>query len=67
MKTGTIKFFNESKGYGFITDSTSKDHFVHITALGDDVKELDMKEGHKVTFETVETTRGSNATNVRLE
>jgi CspA family cold shock protein len=67
MKTGIIKFFNESKGYGFITDSTSQDHFVHITALNDDVKELEMKEGHKVTFDTVETARGSNATNVRLE
>jgi CspA family cold shock protein len=67
MKTGTIKFFNESKGYGFITDSSSQDHFVHVTALHDEVKELDTKEGHKVTFETVETSRGSNATNVRLE
>ncbi|OJW67194.1 MAG: cold-shock protein [Candidatus Amoebophilus sp. 36-38] len=67
MKTGTIKFFNESKGYGFITDSTSQDHFVHITALDDEVKGLEMKEGHKVTFETIDTPRGSNATNVRLE
>ena len=67
MKTGIIKFFNESKGYGFITDSTSQDHFVHITALNDDIKELEMKEGQKVAFETVETARGSNATNVRLE
>lgn len=67
MKTGTIKFFNESKGYGFITDSGSQDHFVHITALTDEVKELEMKEGHKVTFDTIETSRGSNATNVRLE
>lgn len=67
MKTGTIKFFNESKGYGFITDTASQDHFVHISALHDDVKDLAVKEGCKVTFQTVETDRGSNATNVSLE
>lgn len=66
MKTGTIKFFNESKGYGFITDSTSQDHFVHVSALDDDIRDLEVKEGLKVTFETVETNRGSNATNVSL-
>jgi CspA family cold shock protein len=65
METGTIKFFNEAKGYGFITDKNSKDHFVHISALDDEVKELEMKEGYKVIFETIETSRGSNATNVR--
>jgi CspA family cold shock protein len=67
MKTGTIKFFNESKGYGFITDTASQDHFVHITALDDELKELENKEGQKVTFDTLETARGSNATNVSLE
>jgi CspA family cold shock protein len=66
MKTGTIKFFNESKGYGFITDSTGQDHFVHITALSDEVREGEMKEGQRVAFETVETPRGSNAINVNL-
>jgi CspA family cold shock protein len=66
MKTGTIKFFNEAKGYGFITDSSAQDHFVHITALNDEVKELPMKEGQKVNFETMDTSRGSNATNVSL-
>ncbi len=67
MKTGTIKFFNESKGYGFITDSSSQDHFVHISALGDDIRDIEVKEGLKVNFETVQTPRGSNATNVGLE
>ncbi len=64
MKTGTIKFFNEAKGYGFITDSSAHDHFVHITALDDELKELEMKEGQKVNFEIMDTPRGSNATNV---
>jgi CspA family cold shock protein len=67
MKSGTIKFFNESKGYGFITDTSSKDYFVHISALDDDIRDLESKEGLKVTFDTVETPRGSNATNVSLE
>jgi CspA family cold shock protein len=67
MKTGTIKFFNEAKGYGFITDSASRDHFVHISALSDDIKDLEQKEGRKVSFDIVETPRGSNATNVGLE
>ncbi len=66
METGTIKFFNEGKGYGFITDSTGRDYFVHITALDDEIKDLEMKEGQKVTFETIDTSRGSNAINVSL-
>lgn len=66
MKVGTIKFFNESKGYGFITDAASQDHFVHVSALHDDVRGLEVKEGCKVNFETVATDRGSNATNVSL-
>jgi CspA family cold shock protein len=67
MKTGTIKFFNESKGYGFITDESSKDYFVHISALDEEIRDLEVKEGLKVTFDTVETPRGSNATNVGME
>jgi cold shock protein len=67
MKTGTIKFFNESKGYGFITDTSSKDYFVHISALDDDIKDLENKEGLKVTFDTLETNRGLNATDVSLD
>jgi CspA family cold shock protein len=67
MKTGTIKFFNESKGYGFITDTSSKDYFVHISALEEDIRDLEVKEGLKVTFNTVETPRGSNATDVSFE
>ena len=63
MKTGTIKFFNESKGFGFITDTASdKEYFVHVTAL--DGQEV--KEGDEVTFEVTETPRGLNAINVSL-
>jgi len=62
MKTGTVKFFNESKGFGFITDTTSKDYFVHVSAL-----ENEIKEGDEVTFEVKETPRGLNAVEVKLK
>lgn len=50
MKTGTVKFFNAVKGFGFIiNDETADEIFVHVTALNDGIKEL--KEGQKVTYE----------------
>lgn len=62
MKTGKVKFFNDSKGFGFIKDSESeKEYFVHVTGLVDDIR-----EGDEVTFELEEGRKGLNATNVRL-
>ncbi len=62
MKEGKVKFFNESKGFGFIKDNESNDeYFVHVTGLVDDVKEDD-----KVTFELKEGKKGLNAVNVKL-
>jgi cold shock protein len=62
MKTGTVKFFNEIKGFGFIKDSGSdKEYFVHATGLVDQIR-----EGDEVTFELQEGRRGLNAANVRL-
>jgi len=62
MSTGTVKFFNDSKGYGFITeDGAEKDHFVHISGLIDEVR-----EGDKVEFELKEGNKGLNAVNVRV-
>lgn len=62
MKNGTVKFFNESKGFGFITEEGSKtDHFVHISGLVDEVR-----EGDVVTFELKEGRKGLNAINVTL-
>jgi len=62
MKQGTVKFFNEEKGYGFITDDESRqDFFVHITGLnGGTVQQHD-----RVEFETQEGRKGVNAVNVR--
>jgi cold shock protein len=61
MQTGVVKFFNETKGFGFIVDEdTKKDIFVHVTALGG----MTLREGDVVSFEIVEGKRGLNATNV---
>ena len=60
--TGTVKFFNESKGYGFIKDHESQESiFVHVNGLEDPVKEND-----KVTFETEMGQKGINAIKVKL-
>ena len=62
MKQGTVKFFNNSKGFGFITeDETNKEHFVHISGLIDEVR-----EGDRVEFELKEGKKGLNAVNVRV-
>ncbi|MFK5890462.1 MAG: cold-shock protein [Flavobacteriaceae bacterium] len=62
MSKGTVKFFNESKGFGFITEEgVNKDHFVHISGLIDDIR-----EGDEVEFELVEGKKGMNAVNVKV-
>jgi len=62
MKTGKVKFFNESKGYGFIMDKeTETDYFVHVSGLVDEIREDD-----EVTFELKEGKKGMNAVDVRL-
>jgi len=61
MKNGTVKFFNESKGFGFIKEEGSeKEFFVHVTGLVHEVREND-----KVTFELQEGRKGLNAVNVK--
>jgi len=61
MKQGKIKFFNESKGYGFvIDDEDSKEYFLHISGLIDEVK-----EGDAVTFDLKEGKKGLNAVDVK--
>lgn len=62
MSKGTVKFFNESKGYGFITDEDSnKEHFVHVSGLIDEVR-----EGDEVEFDLQEGRKGLNAVNVKV-
>lgn len=61
MKTGTVKFFNVSKGFGFITvDDTNQELFVHVTGLVDQIR-----DGDKVTFDESEGKKGLNAINVK--
>lgn len=62
--TGTVKFFNTTKGFGFIkNDEDENDQaFVHISALNG----IEIKEGDKVEYDTEETEKGKNAINVRL-
>jgi len=62
MNKGTVKFFNESKGFGFISeDDTSKEHFVHISGLIDEIR-----EGDAVEFDLQEGKKGLNAVNVKV-
>ena len=62
MKEGKVKFFNESKGFGFIKDDeTGEEYFVHITGLIDQIKEED-----EVVYELKEGRKGLNAVNVKL-
>jgi CspA family cold shock protein len=62
MNKGTVKFFNEAKGFGFIKDSeSSKEYFVHSTGLKDSIGEDD-----EVTFDLEEGKKGLNAVNVKL-
>jgi CspA family cold shock protein len=62
MNKGTVKFFNNSKGFGFITDKdSSKEYFVHSTGLKDSIREED-----EVTFDLAEGKKGLNAVNVKL-
>lgn len=62
MKKGTVKFFNETKGFGFITEEGSnQDHFVHISGLIDEIK-----EGDTVEFELKEGKKGMNAISVKV-
>ncbi|GAB4135929.1 MAG: cold shock domain-containing protein [Bacteroidia bacterium] len=62
MKTGVIKFFNATKGYGFIKeDGTGNEIFLHITGLIDQP----VNNGDKVSFDVTEGRKGLNAVNVK--
>jgi CspA family cold shock protein len=62
MEKGTIKFFNNAKGFGFVIDDESKkEYFVHVSGLIDEVN-----EGDHVEFELSEGRKGLNAVNVKV-
>ena len=65
MTTGTVKFFNQQKGYGFITpDDGAKDVFVHITAV-EQSGLSGLAKGQKVSFEVQNEARGPKAVNLQ--
>lgn len=62
MNHGTVKFFNQTKGFGFIKDeSSNNEYFVHISGLVHEVRESD-----NVTFDLQEGKKGLNAVNVKV-
>ena len=62
MNKGTVKFFNESKGFGFIKDSeSSKEYFVHSSGVKENIREND-----EVTFDLQEGKKGLNAITVKV-
>ena len=62
MNKGTVKFFNESKGFGFITEEGNNvEHFVHVSGLIDEIREND-----EVEFDLQDGKKGLNAVNVRV-
>lgn len=65
MVTGTVKWFNDGKGYGFITpDNGSEDLFAHFSSINmSGFKSL--KEGQKVTFEVTQGAKGKQASNIQ--
>jgi len=66
MATGNVKWFNESKGFGFITpDDGSKDVFVHFSAIASDGFRT-LAEGQQVTFDVEDGPKGPQATNVQV-
>ncbi|WP_192821023.1 cold-shock protein [Rufibacter sp. LB8] len=61
MNQGTVKFFNESKGFGFIKDNNdNQEYFVHVSGLVDEIREND-----EVVYDLQEGRKGLNATNVK--
>ena len=62
MYSGTVKFFNDSKGFGFVVDNSSNEEFfVHVSGLIDNIR-----EGDKVTFNTERGKKGMNAVDVKI-
>ena len=64
MEKGTVKWFNESKGFGFIEREEGKDVFVHLSAIQGEEGYKTLTEGDAVEFEVIEDEKGLKAQNV---
>ena len=62
MSTGTVKFFNTTKGFGFITQDQGKDLFFHVS----EIQGAEPQDGDQVEFEVGESKKGPCAVNVRV-
>jgi CspA family cold shock protein len=65
VEKGVVKWFNGSKGYGFISRENGEDVFVHYTAIEDTGGYRTLEEGQEVEFEVTEGAKGMQATSVR--
>lgn len=65
MEKGTVKWFNGSKGFGFISRENGSDVFVHYSAIEDDGGYRTLEEGQEVEFEVTDSPKGLQATSVR--
>ncbi|WP_297132789.1 cold-shock protein [Terrisporobacter sp.] len=63
--SGTVKWFDIEKGYGFISSEEGNDVFVHFSNIKEDGPRKDLHEGQSVTFDMVQADRGPSAINVR--
>ena len=63
--TGTVKWFNDQKGYGFLTGDDGQEVFVHWTALDAPRNYASLRDGERVEFDTVQDAKGIKAINVR--
>ena len=66
VENGTVKWFDVHKGYGYVTDGSDHDYFVHFTGIVKGHTYLGLKDGDAITFEVTEGKKGPQATNVKL-
>ena len=65
MKTGTVKKYDQSKGFGFIESEEGEDLFVHVSGLRVDLKEQGLRQGLRVQFDVQYDVKGDRAINVK--
>lgn len=65
MLNGTVKWFNDEKGYGFISGEDGSDVFVHYSSIEGEGSRRNLDEGQRVSYDVVDTPKGPQASNVR--